>query len=75
MLKSLTISSVGDVSFSTSVEGHDYDFSNWISGVVREFLKSNIQIGNLECVFFILRVILGPRGLIRESKIVLPKRF
>ena len=58
--KNLTISSVGDVSFSTGVEGHDYDFSNWISGEVRDFLKSDIQIGNLECVFY-------PKGHIRPQ--------
>lgn len=52
MKKNLTVSSVGDVSFSTGLEGHKYDFSDWISGEVSEFLKSDIQIGNLECVFY-----------------------
>lgn len=48
----LTISSVGDVCFSTGMEGHNYDFSNWISDDVRDFLNADIQIGNLECVFY-----------------------
>ena len=52
MKKSLTISSVGDISFSTGLEKHNYDFKGWISKDVKEFLKSDIQIGNLECVFY-----------------------
>ena len=30
MKHDLTISSVGDVSFSTGMENHEYDFKNWI---------------------------------------------
>lgn len=52
MKHDLTISSVGDVSFSTGMENHEYDFKNWISDDVRAFLKADIQIGNLECVFY-----------------------
>lgn len=52
MKENLTISSVGDISFSTGLDGHDYNFNDWISDEVRQFLKSDIQIGNLECVFY-----------------------
>ena len=37
MKKSLTISSVGDISFSTGLEKHNYDFKGWISKDVKEF--------------------------------------
>lgn len=52
MKKNLIISSVGDISFSTGLEGHDYNFNSWISDDVNNYLKSDIQIGNLECVFY-----------------------
>jgi hypothetical protein len=52
MKQNLTISSVGDISFSTGLEKHSYDFTGWISKEVRDFLKADIQIGNLECVFY-----------------------
>ncbi len=52
MKNDLSISSVGDVSFSTGMENHKYDFKDWISNDVRAFLKADIQIGNLECVFY-----------------------
>ena len=49
---SVNISSVGDISFSTGLEKHSYDFNGWISKEVREYLKADIQIGNLECVYY-----------------------
>lgn len=52
MKQNLTISSVGDISFSTGLEKHSYDFNGWISKEVREYLKADIQIGNLECVYY-----------------------
>jgi hypothetical protein len=52
MKSNLTISSVGDISFSTGMEGHNYNFNNWASDEVLEYLDADIQIGNLECVFY-----------------------
>ena len=52
MKQNLTISSVGDIPFSTGLEKHSYDFNGWISKEVREYLKADIQIGNLECVYY-----------------------
>ena len=52
MKHDLTISSVGDISFSTGLNEHSYDFTNWVSDEVLEYLTADIQIGNLECVFY-----------------------
>lgn len=46
----LTISSVGDVSFAGGFTGYPEQFYSWISDEVREFLKADIRIANMEYV-------------------------
>jgi len=52
MQNDISISTVGDISLATGLNRHNLSFDGWISDEVLNFLNADIQIANLECVFY-----------------------